>query len=90
MIKSKVLGSRIIVKPDPAPEKTSGGVHIPDTAKERPIKGEIVSVGPGTKDDPMTAQIGDKILYGRYVGTEVTLEGGEYLIMLESDILVIL
>ena len=90
-IKVKPLADRVVVKPLESPDKTKGGIILPDTAKEKPVVGEIVAVGPGKKSDdgnvvPMELKVGDKILYGKYSGTEVTLEGEEYLIMRESDI----
>ena len=83
------LHDRVIVKPAPAEEKTAGGIIIPDTAKEKPQKGTVVAVGNGTKDHTMTVKIGDTVLYGKYAGTELKLEGKDYLIMREDDILAI-
>jgi chaperonin GroES len=90
-MKIKPLGDRIVIKPSPAEEKTKGGIILPDTAKEKPVVGEVVAVGPGRKADDgklvaMDLKVGDKVLYGKYSGTEVTLDGQEYLIMRESDI----
>lgn len=87
----KPLGDRVIVKPLEAEEKTKGGLFLPDTAKEKPIEGIIVAAGPGKitdegKEIKMTVKTGDKVLYGKYSGTEVTLDGDEYLIMRENDI----
>ncbi len=82
----KPLADRVLVLPDAAEEKTIGGIIIPDTAKEKPVRGEIVAVGNGTKDDPMTVKVGDKVLYGKYAGTELEVEGKKYLIMRQSDI----
>ncbi len=82
----KPLGDRVLVAPAPAEEKTASGIIIPDTAKEKPQKGKVVAVGPGKKDEPMTLKAGDHVLYGKYGGTEITIEGVEYLIMRESDI----
>ncbi len=82
----KPLADRVLVEPAPAEEKTSGGIIIPDTAKEKPQMGTIVAVGDGTKDNPITVKVGDKVLYGKYAGTELTFEGNNYLIMRESDI----
>ncbi len=82
----KPLADRVLVEPAPAEEKTSGGIIIPDTAKEKPQMGTIVAVGAGTKDNPITVKEGDKVLYGKYAGTELTFEGNDYLIMRESDI----
>ncbi len=89
--KIKPLQDRVIVKPKEAEETTKGGIILPDTAKEKPIEGSVVAVGPGkyTEDGKlieMSVKVGDNILYGKYSGTEVTIEGTEYLIMRESDI----
>jgi chaperonin GroES len=78
------------VEPAEAEETTSSGIIIPDTAKEKPQKGSIVAVGNGKKDEPLTVKVGDTILYGKYAGTEITVEGKEYLIMRESDIFAII
>ena len=83
----KPLADRVIVKQADAEEKTSSGIIIPDTAKEKPQKGEVIAVGPGKKDEPTSLKSGDKILYGKYAGTEVKIEGEEYLIMREDDVL---
>ena len=83
------LHDRVIVKPAAAEEKTAGGIIIPDTAKEKPQRGTVVAAGPGKKDEPVTVKIGDTVLYGKYAGTELTVEGEELLIMRESDILAI-
>ena len=85
----KPLADRVLVKPADAEEKTKGGIIIPDTAKEKPMKGKVVAVGNGKKDEPMTVKAGDTVLYGKYAGTEITIEGDEYLIMRESDIFAI-
>ncbi len=82
----KPLADRVLVQPAPAEEKTSGGIIIPDTAKEKPQKGTVVAVGVGTKDNPITLKVGDNVLYGKYAGTELSFEGRDYLIMRESDI----
>jgi chaperonin GroES len=84
------LHDRVIVKAAEAETKTSGGIIIPDTAKEKPQRGHVVAVGTGKKDEPMTVKNGDVVLYGKYAGTEINLEGVDYLIMRESDILAIL
>jgi len=86
----KPINDRVVVKPAPAEEKTKGGIIIPDTAKEKPQKGEVVAVGPGKEDIKMTVKKGDVVLYGRYAGQEMSLDGTDYLIMREDDILVIL
>ena len=88
-IKIKPLADRVIVEPAAAEEKTAGGIIIPDTAKEKPQKGKILAVGNGKPDEPMTVKKGDNILYGKYAGTEITVEGKDYLIMRESDIFAI-
>jgi chaperonin GroES len=83
------LHDRVIVKPAAAEEKTAGGIIIPDTAKEKPQRGVVVAAGPGKKDEPVTVKAGDTVLYGKYAGTEISMEGIDYLIMRESDILAI-
>ena len=84
------LGDRVIVKPKEAEETTKGGIILPDTVQEKPIEGSIVAVGPGKSEDgkmvEMTVKVGDTVLYGKYGGTEISVEGDEYLIMRESDI----
>ena len=85
----KPLADRVVVEPSPAETKTASGIIIPDTAKEKPQEGTIVAVGPGKKDEPMTVNIGDKVLYGKYAGTELKLNGKDYLIMREADIFAI-
>ena len=89
------LHDRIIVKPAPAEDVTKGGIIIPDTAKEKPLQGEIIAVGKGRTDDsgkliPMQLKPGDKVLYGKYAGTEVTIESEEYLMMKETDVFAII
>ena len=86
----KPINDRIVVKPAPADEKTRGGIIIPDTAKEKPQRGEVVAVGPGKDGNLMTVTNGDIVLYGKYAGTELNYEGVDYLIMREDDVLVIL
>ncbi|HHV85743.1 MAG TPA: co-chaperone GroES [Petrimonas sp.] len=86
----KPLADRVLVKPAAAEEKTVGGIIIPDTAKEKPLKGEVISAGNGTKDEEMVVKAGDNVLYGKYAGTEIELEGEKYLIMRQSDILAII
>jgi len=78
---------RVLVLPAPAEEKTAGGIIIPDAAKEKPQTGTVVSVGPGKKDEPITLNVGDTVFYGKYSGTEIKLDGKDYLIMRASDIL---
>ncbi|MEX1000599.1 MAG: co-chaperone GroES [Crocinitomicaceae bacterium] len=82
----KPLADRVLIEPAPAEEKTASGIIIPDTAKEKPLKGKVVAAGPGKKDEPMTVKKGDSVLYGQYSGTEIKLEGKTYLIMRESDV----
>jgi chaperonin GroES len=89
-VKIKPLADRVLVEPAPAEEKTAGGIIIPDTAKEKPQKGTVVAVGPGKKDEPMTVKAGDLVLYGKYAGTEITIDGTNYLIMRESDIVAVI
>lgn len=85
----KPLADRVLVEPAAAEEKTASGIIIPDTAKEKPQRGKIVAVGNGKKDEPLTVKEGDEVLYGKYAGTEITVEGTEYLIMREADIFAI-
>ena len=85
----KPLADRVLVEPVEAETKTAAGIIIPDNAKEKPQKGNVVAVGNGTKDEPLTVKVGDTVLYGKYSGTELKLEGNDYLIMRESDILAI-
>lgn len=86
----KPLADRVLVKPAPAEEKTAGGIIIPDTAKEKPLQGTVLAVGNGTKDEEMVLKAGDTVLYGKYSGTEVELDGEKYLIMRQNDVLAIL
>jgi chaperonin GroES len=86
----KPINDRVVIKPAPAEEMTRGGIIIPDTAKEKPQRGEVISVGPGKDGNLMTVQVGDIVLYGKYAGQELAYEGADYLIMREDDILVIL
>ena len=86
----KPLADRVIVEPAAAEETTAGGIIIPDTAKEKPKKGKIIAAGNGKKDEPLTVKVGDTVLYGKYSGTELKLEGNDYLMMRESDILAII
>jgi chaperonin GroES len=89
-INIKPLADRVLVEPAAAEEKTAGGIIIPDTAKEKPMKGTIIAVGDGKKDEPLTVKTGDVVLYGKYSGTEISVDGREYLIMRESDIYAII
>ena len=86
----KPLADRVLIKPAPAEEKTAGGIIIPDTAKEKPLQGEVLAAGNGTKDEEMVLKAGDTVLYGKYDGTEVELDGEKYLIMRQSDVLAVL
>jgi len=89
-VKIKPLADRVLIEPAAAEEKTAGGIIIPDTAKEKPQKGTVVAVGPGKKDEPLTVKVGDQVLYGKYAGTEITVDGQNYLIMRESDIVAVI
>ncbi len=86
----KPLADRVLVEPAPAETKTAGGLIIPDTAKEKPMKGKVIAVGNGKPDEPMTVKVGDTVLYGKYAGTELQVEGKDLLIMRESDIFAII
>jgi len=86
----KPLADRVLIKPAAAEEKTVSGIIIPDTAKEKPLKGEVVAVGGGTKDEEMVLKAGDQVLYGKYAGTEIEHDSEKYLIMRQSDVLAIL
>lgn len=89
-MKVKPLSDRVLIEPNPAEEKTAGGLFIPDTAKEKPLAGKVIAVGPGTSEVTMEVKTGDKVLYGKYAGTEINIEGKDYLIMRQSDILAII
>ncbi len=86
----KPINDRVVVKPAPAEEKTKSGIIIPDTAKEKPQRGEIVAVGPGKEGKGMSLNVGDIVLYGKYAGTELSHEGIDYLVMREDDVLLVL
>tara|TARA_B100000401_G_C52355120_1_gene507580 strand:+ start:84 stop:353 length:270 start_codon:yes stop_codon:yes gene_type:complete len=86
-MKIKPLADRVLVQPSSAETKTASGIIIPDSAQEKPQKGQVIAVGPGTKENPITLKVGDSILYGKYSGTELKHDGVDYLIMKESDIL---
>jgi len=88
--KLKPMGDRIVVEPMAAETKTASGIYIPDTAQEKPQKGKVVAVGTGTKDEEMKLKVGDLVLYGKYAGTEVTVDNEKYLIMRQSDVLAII
>ena len=89
-MKVKPLSDRVLILPNPAEEKTAGGLIIPDTAKEKPLAGKVVAAGPGTAEVKMEVKAGDQVLYGKYAGTELTVDGVEYLIMRQTDILAII
>jgi chaperonin GroES len=85
----KPLADRVLVQPAEAEEKTASGIIIPDAAKEKPQRGTVIAAGPGKKDEPTTVKVGDTILYGKYSGTEIQVDGKDYLMMRESDIFAI-
>lgn len=86
----KPLADRVLVEPTEAETKTASGIIIPDNAKEKPQRGTVVAIGNGAKDEPLTVKVGDTVLYGKYGGTDLKLEGKDYLMMRESDILAII
>ena len=86
----KPLADRVLIEPTPAEETTLAGIIIPDSAKEKPLKGKVLAVGNGTKDEPMQLSVGDEVLYGKYAGTEIEFEGKKYLMMRQSDVLAII
>ena len=85
----KPLSDRVLIEPAKAEEKTAGGIIIPDSAKEKPLKGTVKAVGNGTKDEEMVVKVGDEVLYGKYAGTEIEVDGEKFLMMKQSDILAI-
>ena len=87
MSKIQPLADRVLVKPAAAETQTASGIIIPDSAKEKPLRGEVLAVGNGTKDEEMVLKAGDQVLYGKYAGTELELDGEKYLIMRQSDVL---
>ena len=89
-VKIKPLADRVLVQAAEAQETSSGGIIIPDTAQEKPQKGKVIAVGDGKPDEPITVKVGDSILYGKYSGTEITIDGEDYLIMRESDIFAVI
>jgi chaperonin GroES len=89
-VKIKPLADRVLVEPTQAEEKTKSGIIIPDTAKEKPQRGTVVAAGPGTKDEKMEVKVGDVVLYGKYAGSELSIDGKDYLMMRQSDILAII
>ena len=86
----KPLADRVLIEPVAAEQTTASGIIIPDTAKEKPQRGKVIAVGVGKPDEPMTVKVGDTVLYGKYAGTEINVEGNDYLIMRESDILAVI
>ena len=86
----KPLADRVVIEPKEAETRTASGLFIPDNAKEKPQQGKVVAVGPGKKDEPMEVKVGDNVLYGKYAGTEITIDGKDYMIMKQSDVLAIL
>ena len=90
MSKIQPLADRVLIRPVAAEEKTIGGIIIPDSAKEKPLRGEVIAVGNGTKDEAMVRNAGDQVLYGKYAGTELEFDGEKFLIMRQSDVLAIL
>lgn len=90
IIMIKPLADRVVIEPREAETKTASGLYIPDTAKEKPQQGKVIAAGPGKKDEPMEVKVGDEVLYGKYSGTEVTVDDKKYLIVRQSDILAIL
>ncbi|MDR0296230.1 MAG: co-chaperone GroES [Prevotellaceae bacterium] len=88
-MKIKPLSDRVLVEPAAAEEKTASGLYIPDTAKEKPQRGKVVAVGSGKKDEPMELKVGDEVLYGKYAGTEITIDGIDYMMMRQSDVLAV-
>ena len=90
MAKIQPVADRVLIRPVAAEEKTIGGIIIPDSAKEKPLRGEVIAVGNGTKDEAMVLNAGDQVLYGKYAGTELEFDGEKFLIMRQSDVLAIL
>ena len=84
------LSDRVLVKPNPAEEKTAGGLFIPDTAKEKPLMGKVIAAGPGTAEIAMEVKVGDTVMYGKYAGTELNYEGESYLVMKQADIIAVI
>lgn len=89
-MKIKPLSDRVLIEPNPAEEKTASGLYIPEAAKEKPLAGKVVAVGPGTSEVTMEVKVGDTVLYGKYSGTEVQFDGNDYIIMRQNDILAII
>ncbi len=86
----KPLADRVLIEPKEAETKTAAGLYIPDTAKEKPQEGKVLAVGPGKKDEPMELKVGDTVLYGKYAGTEINIDGQSYMIMRQSDVLAVI
>ena len=86
----KPLSDRVLILPNPAEEKTAGGLFIPDTAKEKPLTGKVVAVGPGTAEVKMEVSVGDTVIYGKYSGSEISFEGENYLVMKQADIIAVI
>ena len=84
------MADRVLIEPNAAEEKTLAGIYIPDSAKEKPLEGKVLAVGNGTKDEEMILKVGDTVLYGKYAGTEIELEGKKYLMMRQSDVLAVI
>ena len=89
-MKVKPLADRVLIQPTAAEEVTASGIIIPDSAKEKPLKGTVLAVGNGTKDEPMILKEGDKVLYGKYAGTEITLDGDKVLIMRQNEVFAVI
>lgn len=89
-VKIKPLADRVLVEPLAAEQKTASGIIIPDTAKEKPQRGKVIAVGKGKKDEPMELKVGDEVLYGKYAGTEISIEGTDYLMMRQEDVLAVI
>jgi chaperonin GroES len=89
-VKIKPLADRVLIEPKEAEEKTASGIYIPDTAKEKPQRGTVIAVGSGTKDVTMEVKVGDEVLYGKYAGTEINVDGKDYLMMKQSDVLAVI
>ncbi len=82
----KPLADRVLIEPTAAEQVTASGIIIPDTAKEKPLRGKVIAIGEGKKDEPMTVKVGDNVLFGQYSGTEIKIDGANYLIMREADV----
>jgi len=89
ILKGKILAGKVLVKPQAAEEKTASGLFIPESAKEKPLYGKVILTGAAKKDEPMEIKIGDEVLYGKYAGTELSIDGEDYLLISQNDILYI-